>query len=125
MEVLKGDVEDTTSLLQNDIRPPLEAEAKTTREIGIQCSLGCVKKSCTKVAKTVDEKLVKAFLLEKGCSEVQIKQIFNGRSGKRYHDYTEEEICRGLVIRSLGEKTFCYLRNLQIFPLPSSTTLQL
>ena len=28
------------------------------------------------------------------------------------------------MIRSLGEKTFCYLRNLQIFPLPSSTTLQ-
>ena len=99
------------------------AETKTTRDMGVQCNISCT--SCTKKEKDLDEKHVKELLLEKGCSAVQIKQMFNSGEGiKRYPDYTDEEICRGLVIRSLGEKTFCYLRNLQIFPLPSQTTLK-
>ena len=89
------------------------AETKTTRDMGVQCNISCT--SCTNKEKDLDEKRVKELLMEKGCSAVQIKQIFNSGEGiKRYPDYTDEEICRGLVIRSLGEK------NVLLPPKPSN-----
>ena len=68
-----------------------------TRDVGIQCNLGCVKKTCTTRYKVKTDKLVHKYLTEKGCSTVRIQQIMNGGTGKRYQNYTEEEICFGLV----------------------------
>ena len=46
----------------------------------------------------------------------------NGGTGKQYQHYTEEEICFGLVLKSISSKAFNLLHNLQLFPCPSLST---
>lgn len=55
-------------------------------------------------------------------SENQIKTLFHGKS-MRPARWTEEDICRALMLKSSSNKTYNFLREKWHFPLPSKSTL--
>ena len=93
----------------------------TTKGVGVQCNLCCTKKTCTS-SKISTEKIINDYLTNKYFSKVRIKQIMNDGKGKRYREYTEKEICFGLVLKSIISKAFNLLQGLQLFPCPSVST---
>jgi len=55
------------------------------------------------------EGIVEAYLKEKGHSSSLIKRIMNPQM-KSVKDYSKDEVCQGLILRSISPKAFEYIR---------------
>jgi hypothetical protein len=110
-------------------------QTSTSAEIGLQCNLDKQYTEALKKIVSLEKKLEKAKLLTKkekseivknhlvnlGHSETAIKHILNPTIHHR--NFSQEDICNGLILRCMSSKTFEYLRKNKILPLPSQPTM--
>lgn len=74
-----------------------------------------------KLSKKEQTFIVKQNLKEVGHKETEFKHILN--PGIHNKNYTQEDVCNALILRSMSNKSFEFLRRNKILPLPSRTTL--
>ena len=74
-----------------------------------------------KLSKKEQTFIVKQNLKEMGHKETEFKHILN--PGIHNKNYTQEDVCNALILRSMSNKAFEFLRRNKILPLPSRTTL--
>ena len=76
---------------------------------------------CQKLTKQRQKEIVKEYLSDLGHSELSIKNIMS--PDKFHRHYNQDDICNSLILKSMSNRCYNYLRKNKILPLPSSTTL--
>ena len=75
-----------------------------------------------KLAKKRKKEITKDFLKEIGHSDMSIKHILDPLCSF-HRNHSQEDICDALIIKSMSNRTYEYLRKNKILPLASSSTL--
>ena len=74
-----------------------------------------------KLTKKRKKEVIKSHLSELGHNELSIKHILDPSTYHRNH--SQDDICNALILKTMSNKSYEYLRRNKIIPLPSVTTL--